>query len=86
MILDNPSKALNSFRKEYPDLIVDSVKDYGSDYLITAYKSKYDPNPFYLVSKNGKWIRSYSILADMDKFYNTKDINIKPYLSGIDVK
>ena len=67
----SPEKAIFIFQKTYPDLMIVSVKDYGTDYLITAYKSPNETDPFYLMEKSGGFIRRYSIAIDPDRYYKT---------------
>lgn len=43
-----PKKAVKIFIKEYPSLKIVSLKDYHTDYLITAYNSLYEMDPFHL--------------------------------------
>ena len=72
-----PSEAVGLVRKDYPSARVDSCKDYGSDYLVTAYSSPNEMEPFYLVDKLSGYIRKTSISADLDRYYKAKDLKFE---------
>ncbi|MCR5593871.1 MAG: hypothetical protein K6F79_09035 [Saccharofermentans sp.] len=72
-----PKKAVQTFIKEYPSLKIVSLKDYYNAYLITAYKTPDEMDPFYLVDKTDGFIRRYTIAENPSKYYDTKDIDIK---------
>ena len=71
-----PTDAINTFKKSNPDVNIVSCKDYGTDFLITAYKTKDEMDPFYLINKNNGSIRNYTIAENLTKYYDTPDINI----------
>ena len=72
-----PSEAVGLVRKDYPSVRVDSCKDYGPDYLVTAYSSPNEMEPFYLVDKRTGYIRKTSISADLDRYYKAKDLKFE---------
>ena len=70
-----PQDAVDLIRSNYPDLQVVSCKDYKTDYLITAYKTPKDMDPFYLVNKKSGIINGYTIALDIDRYYDTADLD-----------
>lgn len=70
-----PQEAVDLIRTKYPDLIVVSCKDYKTDYLVTAYKTPEDMDPFYLVDKRGGFIRGYTIALNPSRYYDTDDLD-----------
>ncbi len=73
-IFMTPFEAVGLVRKEHPSAKVDSCKDYGDSYLITAYSSPDEMDPFYLVDKRTGYIRKTTISADLDRYYKTKNL------------
>ena len=73
-IFMTPSEAVGLVRNDYPSVSVDSCKDYGDSYLITAYSSPDEMDPFYLVDKRTGYIRKTTISADLDRYYKTKNL------------
>ena len=69
-----PSEAVAQVRKDYPSARVDSCKDYDDSYLVTAYSSPDEMDPFYLVDKRTGYIRKTTISADLDRYYKTKNL------------
>lgn len=65
--------------KSDPNLSVISVKDYGSDFLITyLYKNSDEaPDPFLLIDKKSGKVRSYTIAEDPGKYYSTPDLALR---------
>ena len=74
-----PEFCKKQLEESVPGLSVISVKDYGSDFLVTyMYKNKDGiPDPFLLISKRNGDIRSYTIAEDLNKYYSTPDIFLK---------
>lgn len=60
-----------------PDVTVISCKNYGADYLVTAFKDPDDMDPFYLVNKLDGSIRYYTIAENPARYYNTPDLKIR---------
>lgn len=62
--------------KSDPNLSVISIKDYGTDFLITyLYKNSDEaPDPFLLVNKKDGTVKSYTIAENPAKYYSTPDI------------
>ena len=67
--------AVNLIRAKHPDLLVVSCKDYKTDYLVTAYKTPEDMDPFFLVDKRTGIIRRYTIAMDPSRYYDTVDLD-----------
>lgn len=77
MLFDiRPKKAVELFKAEYPSLKIRSVKDYKTDYLITAFNDPEEQDPFYLVNKTDGFIRRYTIAEDPARYYDTPDIKV----------
>ena len=72
-----PQDAVDLIRSTYPDLQVVSCKDYRTDYLITAYKTPNDMDPFFLVDKRNGSITGYTIAMDPDRYYETKNMRFE---------
>lgn len=74
-----PNFCKEKLEKFDPNLSVTSIKDYGTDYLVTyLYKGKDDiPDPFFLIDKENGNISSYTIAEDPAKYYSTSDIIVK---------
>ncbi len=70
-----PQDAVNLIRAKNPDLQVVSCKDYKTDYLVTAYKTPDDMDPFFLVDKRTGFIRGYTIAMDPSRYYDTDDLD-----------
>lgn len=62
-----------------PNLSVTSVKDYGTDFLVTYLYEGSDrvPDPFLLVNKKNGNISSYTIAEDPARYYSTPDVEIR---------
>lgn len=69
-------KAAERLMNYNPNLDIQSCKDYGLNYLFTAFikgdKNNWDP--FYLVNKITGIVSDYSIIDNSDKYYRTKEI------------
>ena len=77
MLLDiRPKRAVELFKAEYPSLKIRSVKDYKTDYLITAFNDPDEQDPFYLVNKTDGFMRRYTIAEDPARYYDTPDIKV----------
>lgn len=68
------TEAINVIKENYPKLKVVSCKDYGNEYLVTAYKSEDDLDPFYLVNKSTGEIEPYTIAEDPNRYYSAKEL------------
>ena len=72
-----PKQAIAIVTSGRPNLQVVSVKNYQSDYLVTAFEDQEELDPFYLVNKANGSMRKYTIADDLDRYYNTPDVEIK---------
>lgn len=70
----SPIQAVNIIKKKYPNLKVVSCKDYDGDYLVTAYETEEDLDPFYLVNKSTGEIEPYTIAEDPNRYYSAKEL------------
>lgn len=70
----SPTQAANIIKKKYPNLKVVSCKDYGDDYLVTAYKTEEDLDPFYLINKSTGEIEPYTIAEDPNRYYSAEEL------------
>lgn len=59
-----------------PKLTVVSVKDYGSDFLVTYSYEGVDelPDPFCLINKSTGKVEAYTIAEDPDRYYSAKEL------------
>lgn len=69
-----PTEAVNKVLSENNNLKAQSCKDYGTDYLVTAYENDDDMDPFYLVNKRTGSIRNYTIAENPSRYYSTPDV------------
>lgn len=56
---------------------IDSCKDYGQQYLFTAFitdDSSNEIDPFYLVNKITGKVMPYTIAEDPDKYYSAREL------------
>lgn len=60
-----------------PDITIASCKNYKTDYLITAFKTPEDIDPFYLVNKTDGFVRRYTIAEDLVRYYDTPEVKIR---------
>jgi hypothetical protein len=60
-----------------PNITIESCKNYGMDYLITAYKDPTEMDPFYLVNKFNSSVRKYTIAENPARYYNTPEVQIR---------
>jgi hypothetical protein len=70
----SPIEAINIIKKMNKRLKIVSCKDYGDDYIITAYENEDDLDPFYLVNKKTGKIEPYTIAEDPNKYYSAKEL------------
>ena len=58
-----------------PNLEISSCKDYDDSWLFTAFKTKTDLDPFYLVNKTTGEVSPYTIASDARRYYSTPDVS-----------
>lgn len=67
-------EAINLLKNYNHNLKVESCKDYDEYYLITAYETEEDFDPFYLVNKSTGEIEPYTIAEDPNRYYSAKEL------------
>lgn len=69
-----PKEAVDIVKKSNSSLTIDCCKDYGTDFLITAFENSDDMDPFYLVNKRDGSVRGYTIAENPTRYYNTPNV------------
>ena len=69
-------EAMTSLLEYDSKLKVASCKDYGKDWLFTAFTQENDVDPFYLVNKETGKIAHYTIAENPQKYYSSKNVSL----------
>ena len=66
----------DKIEKAIPNIRLVSVKDYGTDYLVTYRMTDNSEctDPFLLVNKKTEEIKYYTIALDLDRYYSTPSL------------
>lgn len=68
--------ALAKLKAENTKIRIESCKDYGSDWLFTAFVHEDDMDPFYLINKTTGEVTNYTIAENPRRYYSTPDVDV----------